>query len=97
MKFYCLCQRFHPMMSWKVCTNLRIRESAQLKTVLDCCDLEFHPKISVLREYQKTAGNGEKKDSFRKEISVVSCAMRIGMENRYHCTLFPLNHRQKGW
>ena len=21
MKFYCLCQRFHPMISWKVCTN----------------------------------------------------------------------------
>ena len=21
MKFYYLCQRFHPMMSWKVCTN----------------------------------------------------------------------------
>ena len=30
--------------------KLRIRESAQLKTVLNWCDLENHQKISVLRE-----------------------------------------------
>ena len=77
--------------------KLRIRESAQLKTVLDWCDLENHQKISVLREYQKNAGNGKQKDSVRKEIIVVSCTMRMCVENRHHCALFTLNHRQKGW
>ena len=77
--------------------KLRIRESAQVKTVLDWRDLEIHQKISVLREYQKNAGNGKQNDSFRKERIVVSCTMRMCVENRHHCALFPLNHRQKGW
>ena len=41
-EFYCLCQRFRPMVSWKVCTKLRIRESAQLKTVWELYDMEIH-------------------------------------------------------
>ena len=40
-----LCQRFHPMISWKVCK--KIRESAQLKTVLEMYDMEIHQKISM--------------------------------------------------
>ena len=47
MKFHCLCQRFHPMISWKVCKKLRIRESAQIKNVLWFYDMEIHHKISV--------------------------------------------------
>ena len=39
MKFYYPCQRFHPLMSWIVCTKLRIRESAQLKTLLELHDI----------------------------------------------------------
>ena len=52
MKFHHPCQRCHPMISWKVCTNLRIRESNQLKTVLELYDMEIHQKISV-PNYQK--------------------------------------------
>ena len=52
MKFYYLCQRFHPMTSWNVCTNWRIRESAHLKTVLELYDMEIHQKISM-PNYQK--------------------------------------------
>ena len=44
--------KFHPMISWKVCTKLRIRESAQLKTVLELYDMEIHQKISM-SNYQK--------------------------------------------
>ena len=40
------------MMSWKVCTKLRIRESDQLKTVLELYDMEIHQKISM-PDYQK--------------------------------------------
>ena len=47
-KFCCLCQRFHPMISWRVW----IRESAQLKTVLGLYDMEIHQKISI-PNYQK--------------------------------------------
>ena len=42
-----LCQRFHPMMSWESLYNLRIRESDQLKTVLELYDMEIHQKIST--------------------------------------------------
>ena len=41
------------MISWKVSLyKLRIRESAQLKTVLELYDMEIHRKISV-PNYQK--------------------------------------------
>ena len=51
-KFYCRCQKFHPMISWKVCTKWRIRESDQLKTELELFDMEIHQKISMPK-YQK--------------------------------------------
>ena len=35
------------MTSWKILYNLRIRESAQLKTALELCDMEIHQKISM--------------------------------------------------
>ena len=41
MRFYYV-KRFRPMVSWKVCTKLRIRESAQLKTVWELYDMEIH-------------------------------------------------------
>ena len=47
MKFYYQCQGFHPMISCKVCTKLRRRESAQLKTALELYDMEIHQKISM--------------------------------------------------
>ena len=37
-------KKFHLMTSWKDCTNLRIRESEKLKTVLELYDLETHQK-----------------------------------------------------
>ena len=40
------------MMFSKFCTKLRIRESDQLKTVLELYDLEMHQKISM-PNYQK--------------------------------------------
>ena len=51
-KFYCRCQKIHPMISWKVCTKLRVRESDQLKTELELFDMEIHQKISM-PDYQK--------------------------------------------
>ena len=51
-KFYYPYQRFPPMISWKVCTKLRIRESEQLETVLELYDMEIHQKISM-PNYQK--------------------------------------------
>ena len=51
-KFYCLCKKFPPMKPWKVCTNWGIRESAQLKNVLELYDVEIHQKIPV-PNYQK--------------------------------------------
>ena len=53
-KFYYPCQRFHPESLYK----LRIRESAQLKTVLELHDMEIHQKISM-PNYQKIEDNGE--------------------------------------
>ena len=47
-----LCQRFRPMMSRKVVYKLRIRESENLKTVLELYDMEIHQKIFV-PNYQK--------------------------------------------
>ena len=53
MRFFYPCQKFHPMISWKVCTKMRIRESAQLKTVLELYDMEIvDHKISMFI-YQK--------------------------------------------
>ena len=63
MKFYHLCQRFHPMISWKVCS----RESAQLKTVLELYDMEIHQKISMPK-ISKIEDNGE--EQYRSETSI---------------------------
>ena len=68
-KFYSVCYKFHPMISWKVCTHwgyvsprmskipsddvlerlykLRVRESDQLRTLLDLYNMEIHQKISM--------------------------------------------------
>ena len=40
------------MMFWKVSNKLKIRESDQLKTVLELYDMENHQKISM-HNYQK--------------------------------------------
>ena len=55
-----------PMISRKVCTKLRIRESDQLKTVLELYDMEIHQKISV-PNYQKIENHGE--EEYRSETS----------------------------
>ena len=50
--------------------TLRIRESAQLKTVLEFYDMEIHQKISVLNHqtfFQKNNGEEEK----RSEITIM--------------------------
>ena len=46
--------------------NLRMRESAQLKTVLELYDMEIHQKKSV-PNYQKVENHGEKE--YRSETS----------------------------
>ena len=51
-KFYCRCQKFHPMISWKACTNWEYVGLINSKTVLELCDMESHQKISV-PNYQK--------------------------------------------
>ena len=43
-KFYYLCQKFEPMISWKFFTNW---ESAQHKTVLELYDMEIHHKRTL--------------------------------------------------
>ena len=67
MKFYYQRPRSHLMMSLKVCTNWRIRESDQLKTVLELYDIKIHQKISV-PNYQKLKNDGEEKH--RSETSI---------------------------
>ena len=52
-------------MFWKVCTKWRIRESDQLKTVLDLDGMEFHQKISRL-DYQKLKRSIDQKLRLRK-------------------------------
>ena len=47
--------------------KLRIRESAQLKTVLDLYDMEIHQKISM-PNYQKLKTIGE--EEYRSETSI---------------------------
>ena len=47
--------------------KLRIREPAQLKTVLDLQDMEIHQKISI-PNYQKLEDNG--KEEKRSEIAI---------------------------
>ena len=51
-KFYCRCQKFHPMTSWKVCTSSEYVSSHNSKTVLELYDMEIHQKRSV-PNYQK--------------------------------------------
>ena len=46
--------------------KLRIRESAQLKTVLELYDMEIHQKVSM-PNYQQLKDSGEKE--YRSEIS----------------------------
>ena len=47
--------------------KLRVRESDQLKTVLELYDMEIHQKISM-RDYQKLKNEGE--DKHRSETSI---------------------------
>ena len=47
--------------------KLRIRESAQLETVLELYDMEIHQKISM-PNYQKNEDNGELE--YRSEITI---------------------------
>ena len=47
--------------------KLRIRESVQLKTVLELYDMEIHQKISM-PNYQKNEDNGENKN--RSETTI---------------------------
>ena len=42
--YYLLCQRFHPMKSWKVCTNCGYVSLEPLKNVLEVYDMEIHQK-----------------------------------------------------
>ena len=51
-KFHCLCQKISSDDTLESLYKLRIRESAQLKTVLELHDMEIHQKISMLN-YQK--------------------------------------------
>ena len=51
-KFYCLCQQIPSDDNLESLYKLRIRESAQVKTVLELYDTEIHQKISV-PNYQK--------------------------------------------
>ena len=46
-KFYCRCHKSHTDGILESLCKLRIRESDQLKTVLELYDMEIHPKISV--------------------------------------------------
>ena len=48
--------------------TLRIRESAQLKTVLELYDMEIHQKISM-PNYQKNENDGEKKSRSETPIA----------------------------
>ena len=48
MKFYYECQRFRPMMFWKVCTKFRIRE-AQLSKIEDNGEKEKRSEISITK------------------------------------------------
>ena len=41
MKFYSLCQRFHPMISWKVCTNWRYVSPCSSKSYWNCTTWRF--------------------------------------------------------
>ena len=51
-KFYYQCQRFHQMISWKVCTIWEHVSPRNFKTVLELYDMEIHQKISM-PNYQK--------------------------------------------
>ena len=48
-EFLYLCQRYHPMKSWKVYTKY---EYVSMKTVLELYDMEIHQKVSM-PNYQK--------------------------------------------
>ena len=47
----------------------------------------------VLEEDKEYAINGKHKDSIREETSVVSCTMKISVQNRHQRRLHPLNHQ----
>ena len=78
--------------------KLRIRESAQLKTVLELYHMEIHQKISM-PNYQRLKNNGEKKHTsetsitkFRKQK--VSVREETNAVSRTRVTIVP-NRRQK--
>ena len=49
--YYLLCQRFHPMKSWKVCTNCGYVSLEPLKNVLEVYDMEIHQKWPLFQWY----------------------------------------------
>ena len=59
-KFHYQCQRFHPMMSWRVSHQHK-------KAVMELYDMEIHEKISM-PDYQKLKTNGEEEK--RSETSI---------------------------
>ena len=67
IKFYYLCQTFPSDDILESLLKLRIRESAQLKTVLEWYDMEVHQKISM-PNYLKVEDNGE--EEHRSETSI---------------------------
>ena len=83
-KFCCPVQQFHPMISWKVCAELRIRESDQLKTVLELYDMEIYQKISVsqLSKIEYCGERGEKIRNFDYE----TLTLGTGELNREPCS-----------
>ena len=61
LKFYSLCQRF-PDDGVASMYKSRIRESAQLKTVLELYDLEIHQKMSMPNEQKSKTMVKRRKD-----------------------------------
>ena len=58
MKFYYQCQKIPSDDVLESLYKLRIRESAQLKTVLELCDMEIHQK-DINAKLSKNEDNGE--------------------------------------
>ena len=68
MKFYCQCQRFHPMMFWKACTNWEYVSLRNWNPYWNCTTcMEIHQKISM-PIYQKLKTMVE--EEYRSETSI---------------------------
>ena len=72
-KFYCPCQNIPSDDVLESLFTLRIRESDQLKTVLELYDMEIHQKISVTN-YQKL--KTMVKSSFDQKLRLRKCDAR---------------------